>query len=602
MPEPELLVRRAPLSASSWKPEERTLEVVFSTGAGVERLDARGAYVERLDLHQDWTPFIGAPVLNAHKRGDVTDVLGHVVKAWTVSPTEARAIIKLSRRPDVETVVQDVLDGHLRGVSVGYGVAEWRESTEGGKRIKTAARWAPAELSIVPVAADPGATIRSENPMPDPVVTPPSPTTPPIITPQVPETRAAVNTEIRSIAGLAELDQAWIDSQIDANATADAARAAAFEAMRTRSPAPIRTVRASVGQDHTDPEAIRSAMADALAHRLANGAVRLEGRAVEFRGYRALDMVGALAHARGDKVSLHDQSALMERAVGAHSTSDFPLLLADAANKSLLPQYEAAAPTYRQWAARRSLKDFKEHKFLRLGDFPGFKPVGENGEVQYGSISENLETITGESYTTGIPIGYKALVNDDLSALSDFSGMIAMRAAQNENDWVYGVLSANAALRDGVALFHASRGNLAASGGAINATTVAAAVAALREQKGLDGLKLNIVPRFLVCGSAKELEARQLLTTISPAKTSDVNPWSGMMELIIDANITGNTWYVMADPARVPSVVYGYVAGNEGPQIFTEIDFDTRGVKVTAWVHLGKGAIDFRGLYKNPGA
>ncbi|MFD2138770.1 hypothetical protein [Ancylobacter oerskovii] len=67
----ELLIRRAPLTASSWNPDERTLEVIFSTGAGVERMDARGTFLERLDLDQDWSAFIGAPVLNAHKRGDV---------------------------------------------------------------------------------------------------------------------------------------------------------------------------------------------------------------------------------------------------------------------------------------------------------------------------------------------------------------------------------------------------------------------------------------------------------------------------------------------------------------------------------------------------
>jgi hypothetical protein len=31
--------------------------------------------------------------------------------------------------------------------------------------------------------------------------------------------------------------------------------------------------------------------------------------------------------------------------------------------------------------------------------------------------------------------------------------------------------------------------------------------------------------------------------------------------LIVDANIAGNGWYVMADPAMCPTVVYGYVAG-----------------------------------------
>ncbi|MGA0564979.1 prohead protease/major capsid protein fusion protein [Ancylobacter sp. VNQ12] len=575
---------------------------MFSTGASVERMDARGAYIERLDLNQDWSSFIGAPVLNAHKRGDVTDVLGHVIKAWTVSASEARAIIKLSRRSDVETVVQDVLDGHLRGVSVGYGVADWREGSEGGKRTKTATRWAPAELSIVPVAADPGATIRSEAPMPEPIVTTPSPTTAPIIVPQATETRAAVNAEIRSIGALAGLDQAWVDGQIDANATADAARAAAFQAMQARGSAPIQTARASVGTDHNDPVTIRSAMADALAHRLAPGVVKLEGRAVEFRGYRILNMVGDLAQARGDRINLRDQGALLERAVGAHSTSDFPLLLADATNKALLAQYDVAASTYRKWASPRQFADFKEHSFLRVGDFPAFKPIAENGEVTYGSLSENREKVKAKEYGTGIIVGRQLLINDDLSALSDFSSMIATRAANDENAQVYGELAANKTLSDGKALFHADHGNLAASGAAISTTSIGTAVLALRSQKSLDGLALNLQPAYLVVGPSLEAVARQFLTAVNATKSSDVNVWANFAELVVDANITGNEWYLFAAPGAAPTVVYGYVNGSNGPEVRTEVDFDTRAVKVAAGMDFGAGVIDFRGAYKNAGA
>ncbi|MFD2138769.1 peptidase, partial [Ancylobacter oerskovii] len=432
-----------------------------------------------------------------------------------MSASEARAIIKLSRRPDVETVVQDVRDGHLRGVSVGYAVAEWREGAEGGKRTKTATRWTPAELSIVPVAADPGATIRSENPMPENITTPnPQQTT--ALAPVA--TRAAENQEIRAIAGLVGLDQAWIDGQIDTGATADAARAAAFEALRSRAPAPIVTARASIGTDHADPLAIRSAMADALAHRLAPGAVKLEGRAAEFRGVRLLHMVGDLAHARGERINLRDQNALMERAVGAHSTSDFPLLLADATNKALLAQYQIAAPTYRKWAAPRQFGDFRDHSFLRVGDFPAFKPIAENGEVTYGTLSENREKVRAKEYGTGISVGRQLLINDDLSALADFSSMIAQRAAADKNQLAYAVLSANAVLSDNVALFHADHGNLAATPAAITATSIGAAVAALRGQTQPRRARAepSAGPSSWSAGR-RWVEARQILAAITPS-------------------------------------------------------------------------------------
>lgn len=584
---PSTYMRRAPLAAASWNPEERTLEVVFSTGAAVERADARGSYIERLSLKQDWNGFVGAPVLNAHQRGDLSDVLGHVVKAWTVSDTEARAVIKLSRRADVEAVVQDVLDGHLRGVSVGYSVSEWSETKEGGTRVKTATRWSPLELSIVPLAADPGATIREAS-MPE--------TTTPTST--APLTRAAINQEIRALAAPLGLPQTWVDAQIDGEASVEAARSAALDAVIQRGAAPIQTARAHVVQDHSDPIAIRSAASDALAHRMAPGRVKLEGRASEYRGLPLVDLVAEVAAARGERIGTRDRTALAERAM---TTSDFPAILADAANKTMLANYGAAEPTYRKWAANRPFTDFREHSFLRVGDFPQFSETAETGELAFGTFSENREKVKAKQLDAGIIIGRRALLNDDLSALADFSSMIAIRAAADENARAYAVLAANAALADGVALFHADRANLAATGTDV-AAGLDAAVASLRAMKGLDGVQLNVAPRFLIVGPAREAAARRAVADITPTKSADVNPWAGAFEVVVDAAIPGNTWYLAADPAAVPCVVYGCVAGSNGPEIRTEVDFDTRSVKVAAGLDFAVGAIDYRGLYKNAGA
>jgi phage major head subunit gpT-like protein len=259
-------------------------------------------------------------------------------------------------------------------------------------------------------------------------------------------------------------------------------------------------------------------MADALAHRLAPAAVKLEGRGIEYRRTRILSMVGELASASGERINLRDQDALLQRAVGAHSTSDFPLLLADAANKALLAQYQVAAPTYRKWAARKPFVDFKDHQFLRVGDFPSFKEINEGGEVKYGTISENAERVRAKEFGAGIAIGRRALINDDLSALSDFSAMIATRAAVDENRLAYSALQANAALSDSVALFHASHKNKATTGTALDGTNVALAVAALRGQESLDGLVLNLQPAFLIVGPQQEVAARQLLAAVTATK------------------------------------------------------------------------------------
>lgn len=591
--------RAIPVAASTWNAEARTFDVVLSAGAPVERQDQRGMFDEILDVRGAVIPD-RIPLLDSHNRFELDGKLGEVTNI-RLDGNRLIGTARLSKHSAMaQRIAAEIGDGDRFGVSIGYSVppGKWSERVNPTtkRREKVATAFDLLEASLVAIPADPAATTRNS-----PMETQETENnTQPAV-----QTRAQINVEIRSIARTAGLDQAWIDRQIDADATLDQVRAAALQAMSERSSAAgsIRsTGNAVITNDHTDPVAIRSAMADALAHRLAPAAVKLEGRATEFRGHRVLDMVGDLAVAAGDRINLRDQDALLQRAVGAHSTSDFPLLLADAANKALLANYQVAAPTYRKWAARKPFSDFRDHSFLRVGDFPSFKEINEGGEVKYGTISENAEKVRAKEYGTGIAIGRRALINDDLSALSDFSNMIAIRAAADENKQAYGVLATNGALSDSVALFHATHANLASSPSTIDGTNVALAVAQLRAQTSLDGLKLNLQPTYLVCGPAKEVAARQLLAAIVAAKASDVNVWSGFAELVVDANITGNEWYIFATPGVAPAIIYGYVAGSEGPQVRTERDFDTQAIKVAASLDFAVGAIDFRGAVKNAGA
>ena len=568
--------RAAPMRASSWNKDDWTFDLVLSTGAAVER----GGFVEVLDLAgATWPETI--PLLADHRQ-DLDNNIGDVTNI-RLEGAEIIGTAKLSKHSEkAKRIAAELSDGRSFSASIGYDVAKWAETNTGGKRTLTAKSFSILECSLVSVPADKSAGIRSHN-------TPERPTM----------TRAEINAEIRSIAKATNLDAAWIDTQIDAEATVDQARAAAIEAMKTRTTNTPSNIQ--VGADHTDPAAIRSAMSDALAHRLAPGAVKLEGRAVEFRSHRLLDMAGDLAVARGERVNLRDTEGLLQRAVGAHSTSDFPELVSAAANKALLAQYAVAAPTYRKWAARKPFADFKEHSFLRVGDVPAFTEIKEGGEVKYGTLSESAEKVTAKEYGTGIALGRRLLINDDLSALSDFSNGIATRAANDENALVYGVLKANPTMKDGNALFSVAHGNLPTAA-AFGATGIAASVKAIRGQTSLDGMKLNLQPATLVVGVDLEVAARQLLAAVNATKTSDVNVWSNFAELVVDSELGATEYYIMAPASAAPTIVYGYVGGAEGPQIRTERDFDTLALKIAANLDFAAGAIDFRGAVKNAGA
>jgi hypothetical protein len=156
------LRRGLDLTPSTLDRAARTVEAVASTGAAVRRADARGPFLEILDLDgADLSRLVGAPVLDAHRQGSRRDVLGVVIDARRAEGA-IMVRVKLTGRAEGDEVLDDIEAGILRGVSLGYVVSRWREARgEDGVRRMIAAAWTPLELSIVPTPADPAATFRS---------------------------------------------------------------------------------------------------------------------------------------------------------------------------------------------------------------------------------------------------------------------------------------------------------------------------------------------------------------------------------------------------------------------------------------------------------
>ena len=123
------------------------------------------------------------------------------------------------------------------------------------------------------------------------------------------------------------------------------------------------------------------------------------------------------------------------------------------------------------------------------------------------------------------------------------------------------------------------------------------------KQTSLDGLKLNIVPKYLVVSPDKLTEALKATTVITnPQTTSYANVQGALLTPIADANLSGNAWYLQADPGSAATHIYGYLDGASGPQIRTDEPFGVLGMAMQVVLDFGVGAIDYRGSYKNPGA
>jgi hypothetical protein len=102
-----------------------------------------------------------------------------------------------------------------------------------------------------------------------------------------------------------------------------------------------------------------------------------------------------------------------------------------------------------------------------------------------------------------------------------------------------------------------------------------------------------------------ETTAEKYLASIYPAQAANVNPFAGKLTLIVDPRLDAKSatrWYVAADPMLFPSIEFAYLAGSEGVQVETRAGFEVDGIQIRARLDFGAGALDYRGIYANPGA
>jgi phage head maturation protease len=328
--------------------------------------------------------------------------------------------------------------------------------------------------------------------------------------------------------------------------------------------------------------------------------------------YMGLGMVGIAAECinwkprhRGGFITAADSFGIIERAF--NTTSDFPNIFQNVLNKSLLARYELHMPTYRELSVERPFNDFRPHPQIRAGEFPTLQQVTETGELKYGSTADTGETLSVVPYGVIFSISRTMLVNDDMGAIDQMLGSAGDAVLVFENStWFTMFLSGTGAngptlQQDGLQVFNtATHANLAATGAAPAIATIATARQQLRQMKSIQGLYLNVPPRIILTGPIQETNADQMVTNITPTLTTSVNPFSGRLRSVSDANITDDSWYLFGEPTRLPCFAHGFLRGATGPRVRTFEPFGVQGIKVSLEHDFACGAIDFRSVYKSP--
>lgn len=362
---------------------------------------------------------------------------------------------------------------------------------------------------------------------------------------------------------------------------------------------------ATITRDEGDTR--RTGMAVALQARLGVKNVKVDGTpARSFMQMRLSDMAAA---SLGQRRAPNDAEGRLKVFMAASlSTSDFSAVFENALNKRLQQDYTLAQPTYREIAQRMDFTDYRPHPVAGVGELGQLTEIKEGAEIKAGKFNDKRESLTLKAFGMTAEITEQMIVNDDLGAIATVLARSGMVVAANEDAQFY-EMALGGAGGDGPTLgettrqmFNATDVTKAGTAAAITIASLTTARTALMTKKSLGGLDLGLIPSILLVGPNKLTEAQQIVAPLQADQAGNVNPFAGTLRIVVTPKITGNAWYLFADPAMAANFAYGFLQGSEGPQVRNETPIGRLGMIYQITHRFGAGGIDFRAGFKNAGA
>lgn len=546
----------ATLAPSTLDRKSGTVQAIIATGADVNR----GGWTERLAVTPEAVQIRDrVPLLDGHRQGSVRDILGRATDV-RFEGGNLVATLTISEPATLDAIER----GDISGVSIGYAVTRWADSTEGGRRVRTATSWELREVSLVPVPADSGAFIRSS-------------------------------------IGEVELDNE--NTHEAEQATAETRSAQPAQQQQATASAQIR---AHVGTSSDDPAVTFTRQADALAARMSGSDCSEAARL--FMGFGFADHARSIllrsgvpgVNAMSREAVLHE--AMSRSAPGMVGTSDFSQLLLAGTNRVLADGYKRAESPIMSLFRKRTVSDFRDVEINAIGGFGVLEEVDEHGEITATQTDAVHGSYSVKTFGKTFALTRRAIINDDLGAFGRVTAELGKAAAETEAAKAVALLTGNPSMYDGKALFHADHGNLATAGAAIGETTVSAARLAMRKQTGITGERIGVTPRYLLVGPELETAAEKFLASINATDTDNVNPFASKLSLMVEPRIEGTGWHVFASAAELPCFEIAHLASAPGPQISMREGWEVLGREFRVVLDFGVAATDWRGAYHNAGA
>lgn len=307
-----------------------------------------------------------------------------------------------------------------------------------------------------------------------------------------------------------------------------------------------------------------------------------------------------------------------------HTTGSFAYLTENAMNKGLRAGYSEATSTWEKvMSTGTPVADFKPKRLYITSAVGNLTAWPDGEEPDLASFQDYRDSYGVEAYAKGLEFSWQLLVNDDLGALTKAPMKLGMAARRTVNAYAWSLVTANATMADGQALFLATpagnrkKANYISSGVAVTVASITALETLMLLQVGQNTREGNAGPdilgnanraKYLVTPAAIRNTAAAVIRSIADPASSNSNvhnPYQNTLELIteplLDAN-SATAWYLVADPNVTECVEISFMQGHETPVMWSGMDEKT----LTRWFAIrqvfGGKFFDHRGWAKQAGA
>lgn len=287
-------------------------------------------------------------------------------------------------------------------------------------------------------------------------------------------------------------------------------------------------------------------------------------------------------------------------------STSFASVLGNAITRRMVADYRDMGQydVWRNLADVVPLNDFRTNERTRYGGYGDLPVVPEGDPYQaMGSPTDEKATYKPEKRGGTEDVTLEMIRNDDVGAIRRIPTKLSRSAKRTLAKFVLDFIRANPTIYDGLALFHASHGNLGAV--ALDAAGVSAGRLAMLKQAELNsGDRIGIGPAHIWVPADLQETATNLFSR------STNNDKTFLQNLNLQVNpvwywTDTNDWALSADKMDVASVEIGFLDGNQEPEIFIQ-DNPTVGSmfshdKLTYKIRhvYGGNVLDFRGLWKS---